>query len=440
MPRFSFAPCAAAAVLLGCHSYAPLPVDLVSHAEDFAARRPSLPVAADGLTRLQGRACAKLFHPDARLARRRAGIAEAERDQAGRFVDPRFNASADRILETVPHRWLAAASIGFTLPINGRLHKEKALFQRRYDESLWQAWATEQRVANDLDRAWSAWSAQVMRAELFDLLCDRLTELETTAKKLVAAGSLTKPGARVFELERVQREAERALAHAERDARALEVKQQLGLHPEAPIALQAELDVATFFPTPEQRQRRIADGPSVLALRLAHHSAEAALDLEIRRQWPDLVIRPGWNEEDAQPRATLGLQIPLPLLNGNEPAIARAMAERETTAAALRAELEQSVQRLAVAERRRAAASEQRQRLEAQLLPLTEQQIADSKRLALAGQFDPLLVLDGVLRAHDVRIGIVAMTEAIANATVDINQLLTDPDGGAPDAGSGETP
>lgn len=422
----------AAASLAACHGYTPLPVDLRAHLAEFAQRRPTVHDATagtgrdDALRRSDGRLVARMFHPDARLARLRAGVATAVRDEAGRWVDPQLGGSVFRILATVPDEWVSSAQLGFTLPLNGRLGKERALADRRRSEALVAAWAAEQRVANELDRAWVRCTAARTRVALLAMLCDRLRQLEGIALLLVDAGALTRPGARLFVLERQQREAALALAEAELRAAELTVRARLGLHPDAPLALAPDLDVAPFVADPTARRTAVLHGPRRFALELAHASAEAELDLEVRQQWPDLSLSPGWQSEDGDDRAGLGFNLSLPIFNANAQAIARARAERDVTAAALRAGGEQLLQELAIAEVRRAAGIAQAERLEA-LVELAVAQVEDGRRLADAGQFDPLLLLDALVRENDVRMDALAAREHAALTAIDINDLLADP-------------
>jgi outer membrane protein TolC len=402
-----------------------MPVDLDEHLRGFRERAP-LTVPGDGLTRAEGREVAKMFHPDARLARLRAGVATVERDQAGRWDDPQLQTNLQNILESVPYRWVAQAQLGFTLPINGRLQKERELADRRRDEALVEAWATEQRVANQLDRAWTSHAAARQRVALFERTCTNLAELEKVAARLVEVGSLTRPGARVFGLERHNQEAGQALAIADADATAIELRAALGLHPDAPLEVVADLDVQPFAADADRRRELLRQSPRLLARELAHRSAEADLILQIRQQWPDLQLWPGWQEEDGQPRAGFGVNLTLPVWTANEPEVLRAEAERAWTAEAVRAGYEQLLQELAAAEIRRSAAADQVARFEA-LRGLATEQVRDNHRLAEVGQIDVLLMLDALLREHNVQLAAIDAALAHAQRTVDVNQLLPDP-------------
>ncbi len=148
------------------------------------------------------------------------------------------------------------------------------------------------------------------------------------------------------------------------------------------------------------------------------------LALEIAKQWPDLVLGPGWAEEDAEPRLTLGFSLPLPLWNRNMRAIAEAEATRELRADALRSSLERALQALAIARTRHRAATERRARLVDQLLPLAERQLVDARTLAERGDLDPLLLLDSLTRLHTARLEVIRATLAEAHARSDIEALF----------------
>ncbi len=414
-----------ASCLAGCHSYTPMPVDLDQHLRDFHRRTPTASLIK-GLRRTDARELAKMFHPDARLARRRAGVTTAQRDHAGAWADPQLQTQLQKIFETVPHQWVVQAQLGFTIPINGRLEKQRNLANRRNDEELFEAWAIEQQVANDVDAAWVDWSAARQQAALFKQTCDNLEKLAELAQALVDTGGLSRPGARVFTLEHRQQIAQRAMANANAQAARLEVLRRIGLHPDAEIELREDLSVAPFESDAERRRKALANSPRLITQQLQHRTAEANLHLQVRMQWPDLQFGPLWQEEDAQPRPGFGLNLPLPIFTGNDPAIAQATAQREWTAEAWRAAFEQLLQELAIAEVRHAASAKQATQFH-ELIGAANQQIEDSRDLASAGQLDAMLMLDALLRAHNVQMQAIQADATAAHATITINTLLTDP-------------
>ena len=69
--------------------------------------------------------------------------------------------------------------------------------------------------------------------------------------------------------------------------------------------------------------------PALKASLAEHDTSEAELKLEIRKQYPELEIGPGFEEEDEDSKVSLELGIRLPLWNRNREGIARAYAERD---------------------------------------------------------------------------------------------------------------
>ena len=312
------------------------------------------------------------------------------------------------------------------MPINGRLQKERELADRRRDEALVAAWSTEQRVANELDQAWTAWSAALLRVALFRRTCENLAGLETIATRLVTVGALTRPGARIFGLERRSREAGRELAVAEAAATAVELRAALGLHPDATLEFAPDLEVTPFAADADARRALLGFSPRLVAREAALRTADADLVLQLRQQYPDLQLWPGWQEEDGEPRAGFGVSLNLPVLTANEPAVLRAGEERRWAAEAWRVAVEQLVQELAAAEIRRDAAAQQVERF-GELHGLASQQVRDNRSLAAVGQLDVLLMLDALLREHNVQLAAINAAADHAVRTVDLNMLLPDP-------------
>lgn len=429
-----------------CRSYEPAPVDLAAHGREFAVRLPdatalrtflppSVATAAaaglsldDGLSRREGRLVAAALHPSCRVARARAATAAAESAYAGRLEDPELAVDFERILEAVPHRWLAASSLGIGIPLGGRLGAERDLADAELVVALTELRLAEERAAHALDVAWVEWSAAASRLECTRNLCTRLTELSGIAKRLAEAGAATTMQARAFELELLERRLEADRQADELALAALAVNERLGLAPTATPSLLPELPERPFVPDGSERRRRAVAGPRTASADAAHATAERRLALEIARQRPELVLAPGWSEEDAQPRATFGFSLPMPLWNRNAGPIAAAEADRAVAAEGLRAAVELAEHALAAAERRYAAAERRVRDRCAELLPLAERQLTDAKRLAELGTLDPFLVLDALVRVHDAEQQLLTDAERAAIAAVELDTFAwTDP-------------
>lgn len=96
------------------------------------------------------------------------------------------------------------------------------------------------------------------------------------------------------------------------------------------LLLVPELDT---LPQVAQQRAALLRRPDVLAALAEYEASDAALRLEIARQYPDLSIDPGLLWDVGQLKWTLGLSAILPLLNQNKGPIAEAATRREQAAA-----------------------------------------------------------------------------------------------------------
>lgn len=430
-----------AALLCGCTTYSPQPIDIAAHAREFAARMPTAaaihefarqlgtrdPTAQsfdvrDGLSLEEARYVALFFNPTLRALRLRAGIARVSADEAGRWQDPELSADFAKILETVDHPWVIAGSLGFTVPLTGRLGLEKDLAASRHTQALWEARAAETRVLADLDLAWTKWSATELRLAQLRELLRRLEDLETIAKRLAAAHEITQIAARTFTLERTVRRGELIRLESAVATDVIDLMRLLGLPAETPIQLQPRTQISLRVALEQQRQQ-LLDGPRIALKRHDYEVAERQLALAIRKQWPDLTLFPGWQEEDGQPRAALGFSLPIPLWNRNAREIAEATAAREAVGEELRGEVERVTQDYAKAQTRLTSASARRALLATDLIPLAQQHVTEARQLANLGQLDTLLILDALTRAYDAQSAMLDSALEEAEASTEINSF-----------------
>jgi outer membrane protein, heavy metal efflux system len=424
----------------GCETYSPEPVDLSGHAQLFDRRVPDaedvrafaaklrerVPAmrvydATDGIDQEEGRVLALLFNAELREIRLRAGVATASRDQAGRWQDPQLSFDFAKILETVDHPWIVASSIGLTLPITGRPGLERKLADARAQQALVEARAAETRVLDEVEVHFVAWSACREQARALIVLVDQLRSIESVARRLAETRQITNIDARVFALERLIREGERIRLEARVRELELGLKQLLGLAPQTEVTFVPAFTLPLRAPAADPAAG--PDGPRIARRRAEYETAERDLELAVRKQWPELFLAPGFAEEDAQPRATLGFSLPLPLWNRNAREIAEARASRSLGAELLRAEYEQVVQELARAQVLLDAAAQQRRHVEEQVLPLADQQVTDVERLGTLGQVLPLLMLEGLVRAYDVKVQLLEARLDEARATAKVNSF-----------------
>ena len=279
---------------------------------------------------------AAYFHPDVALARAELEEASAAITTARQRPNPVFTFApqfASQRVSYVP--WFFAPSL--TIPIETAGKREHRSLQA---EAMAEAARCRLTV-----RAWAARSR--VRAAMLE--CHgareniRLLEREQTLhddaiKKLTAqmeAGDVSP-----FELTQARLALNRtrlALQDAQRISVTAEAKlaAAIGVPLAALRAVRLDFSPFTRLPqaAPETTQRlALTQRADLLALLAEYAAAEAALHLEIAKQYPDVRLSPGFDYNQGQNRWQLGMSADLPL-NGNRGPIAQAEAKRKTTEA-----------------------------------------------------------------------------------------------------------
>lgn len=405
--------------LVGCQSYERRPLDLAAHHDAFLAREtqsdavqtlvPSNPASALSVDAAEELAI--LLHPQLRLARWRAGVAQATRENVGLWADPTIGFDLTRILEGPNAGWELLGSVGLTLPVSGRLSRAEdaahALVEveaKRIASLEWETRATTR-------QAYIAWAAAHLRREEMRAFARRLDRIVELVAMLESRGEIARIEARLFRMEEI--ETRGALIELDaQDAQArIALLREMGLAPTATLS---------FDPTALLREsdRVPVDGvlshPRIALVEAEYEAAERALALEIQRQYPDLQLGPGYGKQDGDRQFVLGLGFALPLWNANRQAIGERAAQREVARVAAEIAIETLVVDRALAEADLALSKAQYEIQANEVIPMVEAQSSDVRRLAdLGGEIDALILLDSLKRVRDARLSLVDATEAL---------------------------
>ncbi len=419
----------------GCATYREQPVDLAAvdaqwrnrqqqneavavFARDLRERGAQVPdqvQLADGIDLSEAEVLALIWNPSLASARAHAGISAAEAREAGALGAPELELSALHALESVANPWKLAGALSFSLPLSGRLGLERAHAQRLADGQrlalLTQEWSTLAVVRE----AWVTWSATQVQQVQARQFADDARDLTDIAERLRAAGELSAVAARAVHIASVRAAQSAQALGAEAAAQRLGLLALLGLPPEASITLHPSLRLGE-----DLMQRlgddQVPDDPRLRAALAGHQVAEARLRLEIRRQYPDL--RLGLGYEDDRGDQSLGpvLGFTLPLWNSNAQAVAGAEAARQASAAEVAAAYAAALHdraraRLVVGDRRARLAE-----MERTLVPLIDAQLGDVRRLAGLGDLDVALLLEVLDSAWSCRRELVLLRAELAQA------------------------
>jgi cobalt-zinc-cadmium efflux system outer membrane protein len=438
MPRLYHAALLLVVALAGCQSYRPSPLDLAGHDARWASREPgsgdvaafaaglsALGVAAsaepfdvaDGLSLAEAEAVALFFNPRLRVARLKARVPLLGAREAGRWADPELAVDGERVVESVDDPWVLGGLISFTIPLSGRLGVERAGAFAEADAERLRAYAEEAAVLAELRLAWAGLSVTARRRELAAWYLDELAEVLRRAEGLLNAGELDPADVRAFRVERATRRAELQSLAWDLRLREAAVKGLLGLVPEADVALVPSLPTTTpGSMTPAERRARVRERhPRMLLARAEYEVAERALELEVRKQYPDLTLGGGFGTDEGQSRVLFGGGLPLPLLNRNRRAIAEARAARDAARAAAEGGYEELVAQLSRAGLAVEAARERRQFVETEVIPLVDEQVAELRKLGRLGDFNTLVLLEAMRAAYEAKVQL--LDAALGQAT-----------------------
>lgn len=297
------------------------------------------------------------YHTDMDLARAKWGIARAATETASEVpnptvaVAPGFNATTSD-----PTALIVNATVDF--PIETANKRGYRIAQAKHN--------TESARAGILSAAWQV-HGRVQRAALDHIGSNQALELlkqqQAAREQVVKLMELQQPQGNIPPTDVTQarialRSTRLAVIDAQRQR--MEAKVQLadalGLPASAVDGIRIDLTLTDDLPAPigsaDARRRALTARADVLSALADYAASQAALQLEIAKQYPDIHLTPGYEYDQGDNKWSLGLSITLPVFNQNRGAIREAEAKRAEAAAkfaALQAKIISDVERAAAA-------------------------------------------------------------------------------------------
>jgi outer membrane protein, heavy metal efflux system len=442
--RYTFHPkiavaAALAATLAGCRSHEPKPLALDDTQRAFLARAVTADSLAsfssglaqraadggfdlsDGISLAEAEAIAIVFNRDLRLARAAAGVTQATAENAGLWRDPTLGVNLAQILSGAMSGDLEAIfSVGFTVPLTGRLESERARAAADLHAELTRVAAEEWRVACDVRRAWARRAA--LEAELAaarDVL-ERVGQVVAVVDRLEAAGEIARIEARLFRIEDAKLRAQAAAIEAGLVLATRDVESLLGLPPVTERRFTGGFSDDIEESRSELLARAARTSPAVALAAAQHEAAERRLAHEISQQWPDVEIAPGFGEQDGDRQATVGIGVTLPVFNGNRRGIAEAEAARELARVRAETELERVLGEIVASDERRIAALARGEMVVRTLGPMVDTQYAEAREVARLGEVNTLVLLECLKQQLEAKQELIAARRDASLAAADI--------------------
>ncbi|MGK0190108.1 MAG: cobalt-zinc-cadmium efflux system outer membrane protein [Verrucomicrobiales bacterium] len=424
----------------GCKTYRPEPLDLPAHSKAWRAQSVSSEkvstfakqlaesapnkVAFDpknGLNLSEAELVALVFNPDLRVARSRAGVAEASAKYAGLWDDPELSFDVLKISNGVPDPWIVGSALSLTVPVSGRLGVEKKRAKAEMHAELNRVAEAEWKVLLDLRDAWVAWSALRLRLQETEEIVKSLNSIVSSTSQLAEAGELLKTEAALFSIERESRRAELGQLRGEVTERTHQIRALLGLSPEAPVDL-----IPALTAVGSESDSALPDETNLTLARLRseYAVAEQTLMREVRKQYPDVTIGPQAESDEGQSRIGFVGAVPVPILNSNKGGIARARAEREVARAAFETEYEKTAGRLASLRARLKGVRARSKAMNDSLVPMVDRQVVDASKLVELGEGGSLVLLESLVRAHEAKMKLIDIRAEDSRTNNEIQFLL----------------
>ena len=372
------------------------------------------------MTADEAEAFALCANPHLRSLRAEAGVALAGKSMAGLWDDPNFSLGLSRRTAGGANPWLVEGGIGFSIPLSGRLEVARKLAQQQLDTAQASILVAEASLLRELRLALVEQQIARQKCRILAANADHSARLAASAKQILEAGEVGSLEASALALTAADAAGELAAAEADLNLAQLRLVELLGLRPEAPLVITAQ---ATPWQAPSDPQTRLSQHPRLLQIKAEYAAAEAAYELEICKQRPDLDIGPTLKWEDGQSNLGFGLGLPIPAWNRNRLAISRAEAQRK----AIQAEAEEIQQGLRHALSQASAKNTSSQARIRQLksfvalLAAQEKQIQD---LLASGEGEPLRLGDVLQRRRNSSLSLLEAQRDAALAEIELRALL----------------
>ncbi|MBI4663283.1 MAG: TolC family protein [Verrucomicrobia bacterium] len=278
------------------------------------------------------------FSPELDLARARWGTARAGLRTAGQRPNPSVSASPQYNITTLtPSPWIAAVSLDIPMETAGKRGYRIAQARHLSDAAKLSITATAWRVRGKLRRALVDYYSA---SEQERLLAAQQGAREQNVKLLEAQFAAGAVSPAEVTRERIALDTTRLAAQDAKRQRAesrVALAEAIGLPVGALDSVEisfAGLDrVPPDLDSPMARRQALANRADVLVALSEYAASDAALRLEVAKQYPDIHLKPGYEYDQGENKWGVGLSLELPVLNRNQGPIAEAETRRTESAA-----------------------------------------------------------------------------------------------------------
>ncbi len=346
---FSLARCgifAGIALLWGCASYSPMPVDPFLELKELEQRNVRLPEEAatspgkhqwfplkarvdlaDGLDLAEANTLALFYAPEVRAARNGQEVSAAQLLGAGLlsnpelFLGPRISSGTSDLI--------FPAGISWELPLWGRNKAEKKLAGRKLSQAESQTAAAELMVLTEVRSAFIRLDSLVKTSEALEARLGGSKRVLQWSGALKQAGEIDGISSYLAKLEHDDAQAALKSIQFKLGSEKRRLQQALGLLPNPDMVIRFDPSPGAMPELPQLNGRKMLLHPGVIAAQREYEAAEAALELEFTGQYPAIRLGPDFESDQGEASAGVGAGVELPLFNDNRGGVAAAVARRK---------------------------------------------------------------------------------------------------------------
>jgi outer membrane protein TolC len=282
---------------------------------------------------------ALFYHPDLDVARAQWAAAEAARITAGERPNPTLSVlmgydSTSPVSEVSP--WIPEAALEIPIETAGKRGYRIAQARHLSDAARLSILSTAWDVRSRLRQAYYDYFAARESATLLAAQMDIQTENVRILDAQLAIGEAAPADVTQARLALGSSRLAASDAAREKELARIRLAGALGLPPAALAGIEPAFAGWTKpvldIPAVELRRKALLGRADILAALSEYAGTDAALRLEIARQYPDLSLGPNFQMDQSDAKWTLGLAFILPLLSRNKGPIAEADARRTESA------------------------------------------------------------------------------------------------------------
>lgn len=407
-----------ALLVSSCQTYRPLQVDLQGNLEAWRNGQAGLQSPSGDhanynqettLTLEQSLELALRFNPQFTADLANVDAVRAIAEEAGWWPDPSIEFDGTKFIHDSNKYWTNGVTLGLVLPVNGALRIEKQLAEQELTSALAEVKILRRDLTAQVREVWLRRQALAEQLQLYQHYVAQLNLLLQQAAPLADAGELSALDVRLLRIDLEDKTAEINKLNGELKSSRLALLNLCGLHPQSPVTFaKAPLNWRELPTWPETQL--ILNNPEVNQLLAAFDSADLRHQLELRRQYPDLELSTGYEDEQSERSVSIGFGLNLPLWNRNRQAVKSSDADRQQALKALQAQVASVVAEKEQILCEYATAETLRNNRQTSVSPLIDTQFEQLVAQQEAGEVDILMLTDVLERSLENRLAIIEAT------------------------------